>query len=186
MNSERELVAGLLAGDQLAWMEWGRLFRPVLTRIARREFRLNPEDIEDLWQDLLLSLLDQEGHQLKGFRREAPLRSWLCAIWRHRCLDFKRRQTVRTRCWPDSARLVQVVFSQRTVETRLLARQALDFVGERDRVLLQMHFMLGWSQREPAARLRTPETRLRSYLRRAKLRIRRSIDLPAVLSLSKK
>src|SRR5215471_15160141 len=92
MYSDREFVELLLAGDCVAWQEWDRRFRPLLAAIARREFRLGPQDIEDLLQDLALTLLKQEGRQLKAYRGEASLRRWLSAVWRRRCLDFKRRR----------------------------------------------------------------------------------------------
>jgi hypothetical protein len=45
----------------------------VRTAIARREFRLSQEDIEDLLQDLALALLNDSGRQLRAYRQEASL-----------------------------------------------------------------------------------------------------------------
>ena len=152
MYSDRQLVDRVLVGDRVAWQEWDTRFRPVLTAIARREFRLPPEDIDDLLQDLAVVLLKEGGRQLRAYRHRASLKSWLCAVWRHRCLDLKRRQAFRGMRVPDP-RL------DHSIEVRLMAGQALYLAGARDGFLLQMHFMQGWSQKDLPSRCgfrRTP------------------------------
>jgi len=184
MYSDLEHVAGVLAGDQPAWLEWNGRFRSVLTGIARREFRIAPEDTEDLLQDLVVALLERDGRQLRAYRQEASLLSWLCTIWRHRCLDFKRRRSLHARSWLDvtggigSCRLTPGRSVGHPVEMRLLAGQALGLAGARDRMLLQLHFIQGWSQRDIASHVRAPENTIASSLARAKVRIRRIVDMP--------
>ena len=176
MYSDGDLVSRVLARDPSAWLEWNARFRSVLSGIARREFRMAPEDIEDLWQDLLLALLDGDGRQLRSYRREASLRSWLSAIWRHRCLDFKRRRTARLQTCMNSNGTTNIACTRHLLETRMLARQALSLAGDRDRLLLQLYFIHGWSQRDIAARLHSPESTVASCLLRAKARIKRLLD----------
>jgi RNA polymerase sigma factor (sigma-70 family) len=171
MFSNADVVSRALTGDQRARLEWNGRFRSVLAGTARREFRMSPEDIEDLWQDLLLALLDRDGRQLRAYRRKAPLRSWLCAIWRHRCLDFKRRRSARVQPCMDSKEPVNVVCARFIGNAH--ACQALSLVGERDRLLLQLYFIQAWSQRDIATRLQAPENTVASRLLRAKVRFKR-------------
>jgi DNA-directed RNA polymerase specialized sigma24 family protein len=169
MYSDGELVERLLAGDGAAWQEWDDRFRPVLAGIARREFRLPPEDIDDLLQDLAVALLNEDGRQLRAYRNEAPLRSWLCAVWRHRCLDLKRRRPVLGLHAP-------IPFLTRPIEICLTAGEALRLAGERDRFLLQMHFLYGWSQRDLAIGMRMPVNTIASCLSRAKVRLKKIVE----------
>jgi RNA polymerase sigma factor (sigma-70 family) len=175
MYSDRELVEGALAGDGAVWREWDRRFRPILAGIARREFRMLPEDIEDLLQDLALALWKEGGRQLRAYRQKACLRSWLCAVWRHRCLDLKRRQKIRARCDLEGPHAGADERPRHSVEARLLVAQALRLAGERDRALLQLHFIQGWSQREIAACFEIPEKTIVSSLFRARKRLKRIV-----------
>jgi RNA polymerase sigma factor (sigma-70 family) len=170
---DRELVQRMLAGDRSAWQEWDARFRPVLEVIARREFRLAREDIEDLLQDLTLALLNDSGRQLRAYRQEASLCSWLCAIWRHRCLDLKRRQSACRLPAPEPFRAV-------SIEESLLASETLRLACKRDRFLLQMHFIHGWSQRDLAASLQVPENTVASCLARARMRLKKIVAAPAI------
>ncbi|MBV8845290.1 MAG: sigma-70 family RNA polymerase sigma factor [Bryobacterales bacterium] len=171
-SEDRDLVEQLLAGDPTAWHEWNARFRPVLAAIARREFRLPPEDIEDLLQDLALALLNDSGRQLRAYRQEASLCSWLCAIWRHRCLDLKRRRS--------GCRLPAFVpLLSPSIEASLLASETLGLASKRDRFLLQMHFIDGWSERDLAASLQIPENTIASSLARARTRLKKIVGAPA-------
>ena len=171
-SEDQELVERVLAGDRTAWQEWDARFRPVLAAIARREFHLPQEDIEDLLQDLALALLNDSGRQLRAYRQEASLCSWLCSIWRHRCLDLKRR---RSACQLPAP----VPFPAHPIEASLLASETLRLACKRDRFLLQMHFIYGWSERELAASLRIPENTIASCLARARMRLKKIVGAPA-------
>jgi DNA-directed RNA polymerase specialized sigma24 family protein len=66
-----------------------------------------------------------------------------------------------------------------SIEVRLLAGQALRLAGERDRILLQLHFIQGWSQKEIAGSLRISENTIASSLARAKVRLKKIVQGPA-------
>lgn len=173
MDSEDgDLVERMLAGDRTAWQQWDARFRPVLAAIARREFRLPQDDIEDLLQDLALALLNDSGRQLRAYRQEASLCSWLCAVWRHRCVDLTRRRS--------ACRLpAPVSFPAVSIEASLLASQTLRLACKRDRFLLKMHFIYGWSERDLAASLRIPENTIASCVARARMRLKKILEAPA-------
>jgi RNA polymerase sigma factor (sigma-70 family) len=178
MVPDSELVARILAGEAGGWQEWNRRFHPVLTRIAYREFRLTPEDTEDLLQNLALSLVMSDGRLLQAYRGQARLQSWLCTMWRHRCVDLKRR-SVAGRSTSPSATLER---RSDPTEGLCLARQALALASARDRRLLQMHFILGLSHKEIAARFEISENAVGPALDRAKRRLKKIIAAPCTKS----
>jgi len=169
MCPDCKFVEMLLARDRGAWKEWDRRFRPILAAIARREFRLGPPDIEDLLQDLALTLLKHDGRELKAYRGEASLRRWLCAVWRRRCLDFKRRRQAPS-AQPDSLALPPL-----RIEMHFFVWQVLELASQRDRVLLQMHFLEDLSHKDIAARLRLSVNAIGPSLTRAKARLRKIV-----------
>jgi len=172
-SEDGELVERMLAGDRTAWQQWDARFRPVLTAIARREFRLPQEDISDLLQDLALALLNDSSRQLRAYRQEASLCSWLCSVWRHRCVDLKRQRSagpLPAPCPPPST----------SIEASLLASQTLWLARERERFLLQMHFIHGWSLRDLAFSLQISQNTVASCLTRARIRLKKIVEAPAL------
>jgi RNA polymerase sigma-70 factor (ECF subfamily) len=73
---ERALLAGLLAGDESAFELFAAHYLPGLLRYARRRLSGDPELARDLAQAAACKAIEK----LAGFRGEAPLFSWLCAI----------------------------------------------------------------------------------------------------------
>src|SRR5215208_5156475 len=76
------------AGDAQAYATLLRTLTPKLRQIISNQRRfLQPADIEDLVQDVLLSL-----HAVRGTYDPArPFMPWLLAIVRHRLVDGARR-----------------------------------------------------------------------------------------------
>lgn len=83
------LMRSVQAGDRAAYAELLREMTPLLRRMVRRRqpFPLQPQDVEDLVQDILLSL-----HAARGTYDPArPFLPWLAAIVRNRMADAARR-----------------------------------------------------------------------------------------------
>jgi RNA polymerase sigma factor (sigma-70 family) len=173
MFSDRELVDGLLVGDESAWRHWESRLRPHLARIAVREFRFAREDTEDLFQELVILLLAESGRELRAFRGEARLTSWICAVWRRLCVHAKRRREMETR--PSGAGLRVT----RPTETRLVVRQALGLLSPHDRSLLRMRLVQGQSYAEISAQMGISTNAIGPCLARAKERLKRILDVPA-------
>lgn len=82
------LMAAVQKGDAAAYVELLHIVTPRLRRIVRyRRSFLGPEDVEDLVQDVLLSL-----HAVRAtYDTERPFTPWLLAITRNRLADGARR-----------------------------------------------------------------------------------------------
>lgn len=83
------LMRSVQAGDRSAYAELLRDVTPLLRRMVRRRqsFPMQAQDVEDLVQDILLSL-----HAARGTYDPArPFLPWLAAIVRNRMADAARR-----------------------------------------------------------------------------------------------
>src|SRR5499433_4435013 len=87
------LMQAAQAGDAQAYVRLLKEITPRLRQIVRRQRRfVSAEDIEDLVQDILLSL-----HAVRAtYDPQRPFMPWLMAITRHRLADAARRYTRRT------------------------------------------------------------------------------------------
>ncbi|HXF54385.1 MAG TPA: sigma-70 family RNA polymerase sigma factor [Hyphomicrobiaceae bacterium] len=82
-----ELMARAQEGDGAAYGELLRLVTPRLRRAVKHRRRLEPCDVEDLVQDILLSL-----HAARAtYDPTRPFMPWLLAIARNRIADWARR-----------------------------------------------------------------------------------------------
>jgi len=87
------LMQAAQAGDARAYVRLLKEITPRLRQIVRRQRSfVSAEDIEDLVQDILLSL-----HAVRAtYDPQRPFMPWLMAITRHRLADAARRYTRRT------------------------------------------------------------------------------------------
>ncbi len=87
------LMAAANAGDAEAYARLLRALTPVLRQIVRRRRGFaGPEDVEDLVQDVLLSV-----HSVRAtYDPSRPFLPWLLAIVRHRIGDASRRYARQT------------------------------------------------------------------------------------------
>src|SRR5262245_9212772 len=86
------LMQAAQAGDAQAYVRLLKEITPRLRQIVRRQRSfVSAEDIEDLVQDILLSL-----HAVRAtYDPQRPFMPWLMAITRHRLADAARRYTRR-------------------------------------------------------------------------------------------
>lgn len=80
-RSVTQLVAGALAGDEGSWSEIVRRHtRLVMARV--RQFRLTPQQAEDVAQTVWLNLLEHLG----DLREPEALPGWISTATRHECI----------------------------------------------------------------------------------------------------
>src|SRR5262245_40006895 len=86
------LMQAAQAGDTQSYVQLMKVITPRLRQIVRGQRRfLNAEDIEDIVQDVLLSL-----HAVRAtYDTQRPFMPWLIAITRNRLADAARRYTRR-------------------------------------------------------------------------------------------
>jgi len=86
-GAERALVRSLLAGDEAAFEQFADDYLPPLYRFAQRRLRDH-----ELSEEVVQATAVKAVAKLSGFRGEAGLMTWLCAICRNEiAAHFRRR-----------------------------------------------------------------------------------------------
>jgi RNA polymerase sigma factor (sigma-70 family) len=81
--SDGELVRRCRTGNEQAWNELVERYSRYVYAIAAQGYRLQPQDAEDVFQDVFLRAYDR----LASLRQEDALRPWLAQLTRRTCLD---------------------------------------------------------------------------------------------------
>jgi RNA polymerase sigma-70 factor (ECF subfamily) len=181
---EDELVAAVRAGDELAFARLVRRHERELRAHCARLLRGRP-DAEDAVQETFLSAWRHRAR----FEGRASYRGWLFRIATNTCLDLLRRPaSSRSRAvgWvagddggPEAARPApatrfaahtaapdDALVARETVELALLA--ALEHLPARQRAVLTLRDLLGWTAEDTADLLGTSPAGVNSALQRAR------------------
>ena len=91
------LVDGCIRGRQDAWEEFLRRFGPLIRGVIIRKLTSiglanAKSDADDIFQDVLKSLVDHDRRALASIRNRDRIESWLCATALHKTADFFRKK----------------------------------------------------------------------------------------------
>jgi RNA polymerase sigma-70 factor (ECF subfamily) len=176
---DKRLVKQLLTGDEAAFdrffeENFARLYRFALTRIG---------DDPDAARDVVQITLTRAIRNLKSYRAESALFTWLCAICRNEMSDWLRSQGRRQRhivLTEDFPEIQAVVDSfqapdderpdhqYRRIESMRLIQVTLDRLPARYGDVLEWKYVHGWTVSEIADRLGIGIVATQSLLARAK------------------
>ncbi|MFO0902302.1 MAG: RNA polymerase sigma factor [Pirellulales bacterium] len=182
---EIELIRRLVAGDATAWRDFvDRFHRLVAARVAAtaRELQvpLRPTDAEDLAAEVFLQLVARDFAALREFQGRSTLSTWLSVIARRislRKLLSARREPanplyaappVETADEAHADPLAQLIHG----ENRRRLAAALADLSDRQRELVQLHYLDGCSYREISQRLGIPMNSVGPSLQRAQQKLR--------------
>jgi RNA polymerase sigma-70 factor (TIGR02960 family) len=195
----RELLARARAGDGQAFAELVDPFRRELHVHCYRMLG-SAQDAEDALQETLLAA----WQGLRGFEERASMRTWLYRIATSRCLNARRSASRRPKAGPsvgfdlpEPSGLGEVVWLQPYPEQFLEelpggaagpeahyeAREAvslafitaMQLLPARQRAVLILRDVLGYTTHEVAAMLETTEQATASALKRARATLRREV-----------
>jgi RNA polymerase sigma-70 factor (ECF subfamily) len=176
LDDERLLIAAAQAGDERAFR---RLVEPYRTPLEVHAYRMlgSPHDAEDVVQDTLM----RAWRSLDRFQARSSMHTWLYRIATNACLDElerrpRRPEPVAVQPFPD-ARLSEPVSApivdpaaryalREGMELALLA--AIQTLPGRQRAILILRDVLGWSAPEVADLLDTTVAGVSSALQRAR------------------
>src|SRR4051794_23471057 len=172
------LVARFRAGEEDAFTEIHRRFRPALVAFARRMLRATGHDAEDVVQDAFI----RAYRALRVTDRPMALRPWLYMIVRNRALDELR--TPQRSAFDDEFALNAVATADAAscLEQRDEMRQLVEEIGrlpERQRMALVLREFDGCSHVETAQRLRTTVPATKSLIIRARSNLHAAVDAAA-------
>jgi RNA polymerase sigma-70 factor (ECF subfamily) len=162
-DKEKELLVGCLRGDQAAWHDFvrqysGLIYHTIKTTFSEHHFEPSQPLVDDLCQDIFLSLLKDDFAELRRFRGDhgCTLASWLRMIAARRTIDHLRKSKF-------PAELVEEPLENHPAETQerlldneqsqLLAK-AVEGLPPREKIVLDLFFREGLPAKEVAAILR--------------------------------
>ncbi len=167
---ERMLVVGAQRGDRDAFAALVRLHER-RAYAAARAITVTHEDAEDAVQDGFLNAFRALGR----FRPEQPFGAWLHRIVANAALDVRRRRRVRAaESLPES---ISAPFRDPAEhgELRQRLQEAMAELPDRQRSVLVMHDVEGFTHAEIGAMLDMPEGTARSDLHHARLALRTAL-----------
>jgi RNA polymerase sigma-70 factor, ECF subfamily len=170
-DREREFVIAARQGSDEAFAELVRLHQRRAYAVARA-IVISHEDTEDAVQDGFLHAY----RALDRFREDQPFGSWLYRIVANAARDLVRRRRVReTEELPESAAL-PFRDPGESDELRRRLREALTRLTERQRSVIVLHDVEGFTHAEIATLLDVPEGTARSDLHHARAALRRMLQ----------
>ncbi len=173
---DRQLVEGMLQGDERAFELFSERFIPALYRFAF--FRLNQD--RELTCDIVQSTVCKAIDKLSTFRGEAAFMTWLCACCRTEIAMHFRKEGRRPRLVELSDETVAAagpVAPSRPPEPEgallgkeksVLVHMALDLLSARYRKALAWKYLEGLPVKEIAVRLKVGPKAAESVLTRAR------------------
>jgi RNA polymerase sigma-70 factor (ECF subfamily) len=192
-EQERELVAALRAGDELAFDRLARDYLPGLYRFALRRV----DDDRELARDLVQTTMCKVIERLDSYRGEAALFTWLCACCRNEIAAHFRRLGRRPRevaIDAENGELAAVPAAGQPAEggdqeARLLRREraervhlTLDRLPPAYAQAVEWRYLEGLGVPEIARRLATTYKAAESLLSRARQAFRAGYDeIPTAL-----
>lgn len=169
-GSEREYVVAAQRGDGSAFAELVRRHERRAYAVARA-IVFSHEDAEDAVQDAFLHAY----RALNRFRSDQPFGAWLNRIVANAALDLVRRRKVRDADQlPDS---VALPFRDpgEAGELRQRLSEALAELPDRQRAVIVLHDVEGFTHGEIGGMLGIPEGTARSDLHHARAALRRTL-----------
>jgi RNA polymerase sigma-70 factor (ECF subfamily) len=185
IDDERALMAAAQAGDERAFR---RLVEPHRRALEVHCYRMlgSPQDAEDIVQETLL----RAWRALDRFERRSSVKTWLYRIANNACLDELERRPRRPETiepYPD-ARLEDLPSPAADPAARYALREGMELalltaiqqLPGRQRAVLILRDVLGWTAREVADLLDSTVTATNSSLQRARATIDADVSPRAV------
>lgn len=163
----RKLLAGL-AGDGVAYADFLSQLSPILRRVIGR--KISASDVEDVLQEVLISI-HKARHTYDGNR---PLMPWVISIANFRMTDHLRKSYSQMRHQSvdiaDYENVLEAVTE--TVNENESINEMLDGVGQRERKILSLMHVEGYTASEVGSQLGMKESAVKVAAHRAIKKIR--------------
>lgn len=178
---ERNLALAMARGDTGAFDTFYERYVDRLYRMIYYQLSAHQADAEDVLQETMIAAI----RAIHAYRGDARLFTWLCGIAHHKITDHRRRggpQGERNPVpLPEDGNLPadgQAAFIQAT-ETRVVVRQALAALPDRERDVLLMKYANGLTVEEIARATKSSPKAVESLLGRARVRLREVMNREA-------
>jgi len=185
---ERQLVDRCIRGEAGAWELLVREFGPAVHDAARFTLRrvlgsAHDEDVENIYQGVLLGLCDKDAHRLKLFQARSRFKTWVTSVTARFALNYirteKRKGSLKYLALDASAAdLPDRDLFTGDVEERERVHRALDKIPPREKLILKLFYFDGLSYKTVAEILRIPINSVSPLLIRAKESLRKHAEIP--------
>ncbi|MHC4605980.1 MAG: RNA polymerase sigma factor [Planctomycetota bacterium] len=182
--NERQLIQRCIRGEPAGWELFVEAFGPTIYDAARYTLRrvlgiAQDEDVENVYQGVLLALCDKKCHRLRSFQGRSSFRTWLTSVTTRFSLNHvrteKRKGSLKFLMLDDNVKDIpdrEDLDRMARDEHEALAR-AIDKLAERERLLVKLFYYDGLSYKEIGRILRIPTNSISPMLSRAKDQVRR-------------
>jgi len=181
--NEEELIRKVAAGDREAFCEVVRVNRNMVINVC---FSLlnDRERAEEVAQDVFLQLYKKAGE----FKGKSKLSTWIYRIAINRALSarrrdqlFKKREIIQQKASADLDYLKAPQSDSpdsrlETEEIRAAIRKALDYLPEKQRTVIILHKMEGFSSKEIAQILGISLSSAEARIHRAKINLKKKLS----------
>ena len=185
---ERQLIDRCIRGEAGAWDHLVREYGPSVHDAARFTLRrvlgsAQQEDIENVYQGVLLGLCDREAHRLKLFQNRSSFRTWVTSVTVRFSLNYirteKRKGSLKYLALDDSAaELPDRDLLPNDAEERERLHRALEKIPPREKLILKLFYFDGLSYKSISEIMRIPVNSVSPLLIRAKDSLRKHAEIP--------
>jgi RNA polymerase sigma-70 factor, ECF subfamily len=181
-NEDRELVARCCAGEKGAWDEFVRRTKSAMYRgatVALRKFRItDKEAIENVYQQVYVELLRDNGKALKTYRGESDLEGWVSVISMRTAYRIQRQKAPEAQLPELLPAAPTVAPGEKAERTEFLNKLDAAFrkLDAREAALLRLSYYEQMSYKEIATALNLPLNSVSPLLIRAKEKLKKYLE----------
>ena len=170
--SDAEIVSRCRKGDEEAWNALVERFSRYVYAICVRGFRLNRDDVEDVFQEVFARVYERLGE----LRSDEAIRPWIAQLTRRLCLDRLRAGHREVLGDEDTIGDEQVDETLAELDEAMTVQAGLDAVGEPCREILDRFFCRDESYRTIGEALALPSGTIASRISRCLGKLREQME----------
>jgi RNA polymerase sigma-70 factor (ECF subfamily) len=178
--ADRILVDAARAGSHIAFETLVDRYRAPVVRLAYR-LTHDADEAKDIAQDSFL----RAYRRLGDFHPDRPFARWLFVIARNASLDAIRRRRRAATLVTNEGNVVLEPGPEEIAlrnDEALRVHAALEALPPNYRDVLELYYLTGLRYREIAVELEIPIGTVKTYISRAKRRLREELDVPEALA----
>ena len=179
--NEIKLISRCLKKDKKAWdlfvQRYSKLiYWAIRKRSAASSFELSQNDIDYIFQEVFLSIL--EGDKLLQLKDSKAIPGWLVIIASNKTVDFMRRRIRdNERLIPDMPILSSSDFKQELVHRDLLntISNIIDRLPSKEKIIISLNLLKGRTHKETAGIINIPVNTVSTIIARTKNKLKKEL-----------
>jgi RNA polymerase sigma-70 factor, ECF subfamily len=181
---DRGLLQRCLQHDSGAWNDFvdrflGLIYHVIHYTAHLRSAPLNPEEVEDIAQEVLLQVVANDYAVLKQFRGRSSLATYLTVIARRICVHQLAKMAPTRKPLPENLKRTDEDDHPRTrvgLERQEEVLKLLKRLPSKEREVVRLFYLEGRTYEEISATLNMPVNTIGPVLSRAKKRLKASVN----------